>query len=269
MPATPRHERSTRSTRRSRPSGCGSPLDTADAAFRLLTRGPRPLAVDGRRVGHGLPRRPIRLDELKRLLLWASTPRPARDAAWTVLVRRARAGDPAWLVGAVGVAMPGLRRAAGRLAAGFDGDTADLDAEVLVGFLAALRVVDVERPGIASRLCWAAYRAGLRARYAEAAAAHRRLEEASVSASPPPPWEHPDFVLADAVAKGVLAPVDAELIGRTRLEGRELREVAPEVGLGYEAAKKRRQRAEPRLVAAIRAGAVEAAIPQSVSRRAA
>jgi hypothetical protein len=270
MPATPRHGRRSTPLTPAPSAGFGSPLHTADATFRMLTRGPRPLTVDGRRIGHGLPRRPIRLDELKRLLLRASTPRPARDAAWAVLVRRARGDGPAWVVGAVGVAMPGLRRAAGRLAAGFGGDTADLDAEVLVGFLTALRVCDLDRPGIAARLCWAAYRAGLRARYAEAApGVHRPVEDALASASPPLPWEHPDFVLADAVAKGVLAPVDAELIGRTRLEGRELREVAPEVGLGYEAAKKRRQRAEPRLVAAIRAGAVEAAIPPPVSRHAA
>src|SRR6266545_6181343 len=129
-----------------------SPLDTADAAFAGLTAGPAPLSLDGRRIGGGLPRRLIPLDELKRLLLRRSTWHAAKDAAWADLVRRSRHGGPAWVVGAVGVALPGLRRVAGQLAQGYEGDTADLDAEVLTGFLAALRTVDVTRPAICARL---------------------------------------------------------------------------------------------------------------------
>ena len=34
-----------------------SPLNSADAAFRLLTRGPEPLSVDGGRIGGTLPPR--------------------------------------------------------------------------------------------------------------------------------------------------------------------------------------------------------------------
>ena len=63
-----------------------SPLDSADAAFRLLTQGPQPLALDGKRIGGTLPPRPVRLDELKRLLLLPSAGTRTRDAAWTVLV---------------------------------------------------------------------------------------------------------------------------------------------------------------------------------------
>ena len=98
-----------------------SPLNSADAAFRLLTQGPEPLSVDGRRIGGTLPPRRIPLDELKRLLLRPSAGIATRDAAWTVLVTRARCDGPSWVIGAVGVALPGLRRAAAGSPAGTAG----------------------------------------------------------------------------------------------------------------------------------------------------
>jgi hypothetical protein len=51
-------------------------------------------------------------------------------------------------------------------------------------------------------------------------------------------------LLATAVDAGVLAEHDARLIYETRITGRPLRQVATQLGLGYEAAKKRRRRAE-------------------------
>jgi hypothetical protein len=228
-----------------------SPLDSADAAFRLLTCGPRPLAVDGRKIGGALPSRPIRLDELKRLLLLPSAGARTRDAAWAVLVGQARHSGPAWVIGATGVAMPGLRRTAAALARGYDGETADLDAEILTGFLAALRSVDTSRHSIALRLRWAAYRAGAAYRYADAEPV--RPHELPFAAAPPPrPWGHPDLVLADAVAKDVISAADADLIGRTRLEAVPLATAARALDLAYQTAKKRRLRAEAKIARAIR-----------------
>jgi hypothetical protein len=51
-------------------------------------------------------------------------------------------------------------------------------------------------------------------------------------------------LLATAVDAGVLGEHDARLIYETRIAGRPLREIATRLGLGYEAAKKRRRRAE-------------------------
>jgi hypothetical protein len=53
-------------------------------------------------------------------------------------------------------------------------------------------------------------------------------------------------MLAGAVAAGVLSPVDAQLILDTRIAGYPLRGAAGRLGLAYETAKKRRQRAEVR-----------------------
>src|SRR6266568_4847008 len=77
-----------------------SPLNSADAAFRLLTQGPQPLAVDGRRIGGTLPHRRIPLDELKQLLLRPSAGTGTRDAAWAAVVTRARHRVSSWVLGA-------------------------------------------------------------------------------------------------------------------------------------------------------------------------
>ena len=160
------------------------PLEALAGAFRLLVTGPQPLALRPGRLAPGLPDRPVPLDELTVLLLHPSVSTAARNKIWAELVRRARSGSPAWTVGLTGVALPGLRRAVASLAAGYRGDPGDLEAEVLAGFLAALRALDLdELDGIplASRLTWAGYRAGRALAYSDAAWAVRRrdLDESS------------------------------------------------------------------------------------------
>lgn len=244
-----------RSRRRSGP-GAHTSLETAADAFRMLTTGPAPLALDGAAVGHGLPRRAIPLTELRTILLHPSTSRASRDAAWRQVVTNTRTRSSAWVIGAVGIALPALWKMAGDLADGYEGELADLHAAIVTGFVAGLHRIDASRPGIITRLRWAAYRAGLLARHARDAIPPVRVP-APASAPPPPPWEHPDLLLMDAVGKGVLSPLQAELIGRSRLEDISLKDAAAELGVGTQAAYKARRRGERRLVAAIAAGDVE------------
>ena len=232
-------------------------LDAADAAFRLLAAGPRPLALHASKLAAGLPDRPVPLGELRVLLLHPATSSAARNKVWAELVRRARAGDPAWAVALAGIAMPGLRRAVARLARAYRGDPADLQAEVLTGFLAAMRALDLddlEAVPLASRLCWAARRAGEQLAYADAAWSARRGDPAERGDAPAQPWGHPDFVLAAAVRKGVLTADQAELIGRNRLEGVPLPALAAEAGVSHSALCNRRKRAEKAIAAAIASG---------------
>jgi len=247
------------------PGAAGSParaassglLDAAEAAFRALITGPRPLALNPGRLAAGLPDRLMPLGELRALLLHPATSPAARNTVWADLVRRARSGDPAWVVGLAGVAMPGLRRAAASLSAGWRGDTEDLQAEILAGFLAALRALDLDdldRVPLASRLCWAAWRAGQKHASASAAWASRRRELDSSGAGPALPWGHPDFVLAAAVRARVITAAEAELIGRNRLEGIPLSLIAAETGVSHSALCHRRRRAETRLIRAISDG---------------
>ena len=57
------------------PDGPLDALDAADAAFRLLAAGPRPLAVHASHLAGGLPDRPVPLGELRVLLLHPATTR--------------------------------------------------------------------------------------------------------------------------------------------------------------------------------------------------
>jgi hypothetical protein len=232
-------------------------LDAADAAFRLLAAGPRPLGLHASRLAPGLPDRLVPVTELRVLLLHPATGPAARNAVWAELVRRARAGDPAWTVALAGIAMPGLRRAVASLAPAYRGDAADLQAEVLAGFLAAMRALDLdelEEVPLASRLCWAARRAGEQLAVADAAWAARRSDLDDQGDAPDLPWGHPDLVLARAVRHGVLSAGQAGLIGRNRLEGVPLSQIAAETGTSHSALCNRRKRAETAIAAAIAAG---------------
>jgi len=229
-----------------------SPLDAAQRAFDLLCCPPAPLAFDGRGFA-GLPPRLLPLDELKTILIADRTPRPVRDAVWRELVVRARRDGPAWVVAAVGLAMPGLRRVAGRLTVGWRGDTADLDGELLAGFLARLRSVDLDGPRVCGRLIDAGARAVKRAR-AQVEDTHAVHVEGAWSLPPAHPWDHPDWVLARAVAAAVIDPDDHLLISATRLDDLPLQRVADRLGVSLTVAAGWRRNAERRLAAALTAG---------------
>jgi hypothetical protein len=223
--------------------------------FDLLCCPPAPLAFDGRGFD-GLPARILDLAQLKAVLLRRSTPPAVRDAVWRELVIRARRDGPAWVVAAVGVAMPGLVAAAGALAAGWRGDRADVDAEMLVGFVARLRTVDVDAPRVCGRLLDAAVRSGRIARAAEGDTTTVRVDRAW-SWPPARPWDHPDWVLARAERAAVIDTDEATLIGATRLEDVPLAEVAAELGVSVQLAGSWRRTAERRLAEAIRAGELD------------
>jgi hypothetical protein len=229
-----------------------SPLDAAQRAFNLLVQPPTHVGFDGRGFD-GLPDEILPLDELRDLLLSAATSVEVRDAVWRELVVRARRDGPAWVVAAVGVAMPGLRRVAGMLAAGWRGDTDDLDSELIVGFVARLKTIDLDVPRICGRLIDAGLRAARRARDADSDA---QLIHAEVTGpiAPVHPWDHPDLVLARAVAAAVIDADEANLIAATRLDNATLAQVAGRLGIAPSTASAWRGKAERRLVQAIADG---------------
>jgi hypothetical protein len=164
------------------------------------------------------------------------------------LVLRSRTEGATWTVGAVGVALPALTSVAATLSERFAGDPADVHAEVMRGFLAALSSIDLRRPRVMLRLRWAAYRSGYDA-LIEALGSPTPVVLGFRSTPPHPPWGHPDLVLARAVADGVLTRTEAELIGATRLEEVAVADWAARHQTGEWAVYKTRKRAERRLVA--------------------
>ncbi|GIE93929.1 hypothetical protein [Paractinoplanes rishiriensis] len=226
-------------------------LDAIDYRFRLRGEGPQPQAVDGSQLGHGLPRRPIALTELSAILMHPSCGTAAQDAAWRFLVTQARTGAQRWVVGAVGVALPGLRHRAHLLSKLSSGD---LHAALVEAFLKALHKVDIDQPGIVNALLNAAFSGARAALRDQEPAASGEANFAPGSALPPAPYGHPDLVLARAVRLGVLTVAEADLIGGTYLEDTSLAAYAQRTGLARWGVYKRRSAAVERLVAAIRAG---------------
>ncbi len=238
-----------------RPAGRGAsalPLATLRDCFGLLVAGPAPLALDGSLVP-GLPQRLVALDELRDRLLAGSCPQPVRDAAWAVVIRRSRRYGGAWTVGAAGMALPALRAVCARLGGHSDVDPADVQAEVLTGFLEAAATVRLDLPRIAVRLRWAAYRAGLALTVQQRETPHpdpdlfRTVAAAEVPQSGPG-QAGPEQVLAGLVAAGVLTDTEADLIGATRLDEMPISAWAARHATAPRRASRLRERAEQRLV---------------------
>ncbi|GLY67620.1 sigma-70 family RNA polymerase sigma factor [Amycolatopsis taiwanensis] len=220
----------------------------ARSSFAWLVTGPEPVSVNGREIP-GLPPRPVPLDELGTLLLNTGCAQATRDAAWAYLITRARAEGGTWMVACVGLALPVLLRVAAIVTRRFTGDSHDLNAAVLAGFLHGLGEVDLVRPAILARLYWAAYREGRLALH-EAAGGPVPVDGLGFASAPPPrPEGHPDLVLAAAVKAGAITAEEAGLISETRVGEVPLAEAAHARGLRYKTAQKIRVRAEPRLVA--------------------
>src|SRR6266508_3639749 len=230
-----------------------SALRAAQRTFTLVTAEPTNLYLHGEDFGDELPAGPIALPRLRDLLLAPSTSLSTRDAVWRELIDRARADRSTWLVMAVGMAMPGLRRCLRELKLAFRGDPTDLESEIAKGFLEALNTIDVTEYALCARLVRAAHKSGTKLVYAEAAFAGARWEEFD-SRAPVPPWGHPDFVLLGAVDAGVITDDEAKLIATTRLEGVPVDQIAALFGECTNTVVQRRRRAENRLAAALADG---------------
>src|SRR5690606_15130267 len=229
----------------------GNALAVAERAFQLLTTGPRPLVVDGRAVGHGLPARAIDLGELRTLLLEASASDDLKDAAWRELVGRARTGDPAWVVGCVGVAMPGLKNTAARVIRSSPSRLIDdIVSELLTEFVAQLPRIDIERPHLAARLILWARKGALRARGRDVR--HVPCDPWELPSRPPVFDTYPIALLLDAVRREVITSAGAELIIASRFSGLSIQCMARDMGGPASRLYRRRQDAEARLLAAIR-----------------
>jgi DNA-directed RNA polymerase specialized sigma24 family protein len=234
-----------------------SALSAAESAFRLLTCQPSPLAFDAYPID-GLPDRVLPLGELRELLLRRPPAGGTVDVMWRQLARMAREAGPHWVVGAVGVALPALTGMAARIGRGRPRHAEDIASEVLTGFLQALRTAPLDPPRLWLRLCWAAWRAGVRT------AAEDPLDALTTEDLPPDlptgprspdrPYGHPDLLLGRAAALGLITAEQAELIGATRFGGVLVEQLAAEAGVSAPVLRMRRRRAERVVVAALDRG---------------
>ncbi|WP_433657949.1 hypothetical protein ACQPW1_39460 [Nocardia sp. CA-128927] len=235
--------------------GRGAALAVVRSKFDQIARNPVFLTAG---VVAGLGDQDLRADQLRDLLLDPALPITTVDAAWVYLVGRSRAEGGDATLACAGIAWPMLTGVAARLSR-WARDQRDLEAAILAGFVAALAQVDLDRRFVLHRLRWAAYRSG----YAcakdttECPTPQQWLVNPTGADGNSPaqrwvmraPVGHPEFVLAQAVAEGVISEREAELIACTRLERRMLTSVAAERGVSYKALEQTRRRAEHKLAA--------------------
>lgn len=223
-----------------------SPFDTVEDAFEALCSEPCPLVLEEGVVA-GLPARSLPLTELRAVLLHPATDYRVRNAAISILLGRARVEGGRWTVGLAGVLIFGLRRAISPLCDVCPHKAADIEAEALAGLVEGIAKTDPGRDRLAARLIWLARNRakGLVAKeLSEVGRPGRHLS----SEVPARPYGHPDLVLVEAVAEGVIEAGDAALIGDTRLGGMTLVEAADHWGMAVDSLRHRRRRAEARLV---------------------
>lgn len=253
-----------------------SALSAAATAFAALTCDPEPLSLDcgtltgnsGDEADLGLPSGVVPLPQLRDWLLAHPDQHAARDAVWRELVRRARRSGPQWVIAAAGMAMPALVAHAHALTARFCGDRDDMDAEVLSGFLQALRDhVDVTKPGICASLCFAAYRAGHDLIVVQAADVPVDDLQPFVAESRTPrlPFGHPDLLVEHAAALGLIDTEDVQPWIDVRLGHRALPPIADCLGITVDALRMRLKRTDIRLADALRTGVLTGVISASSS----
>lgn len=231
-----------------------SPLAVVEAEFVRLA--PTHLTLRGHDVHPWLGQRTYTLHELRDVLMRAGTPYGVRDGVWRHTIRAARhCAD--WMVGALGLCMPALRGAAGRACRGLDAGGVDqVESAILATTIGQIRTINLDYARLAWYLSRRAHRAAMSARKHElgapipaGGARGEKDPDEGAQASP-------ELLLVAAVRLGVLSAGEARLIATTRLEAVPLARAAQELGVSYKAGAKRRERAEARLVAAVRSGEV-------------
>ncbi|MCP2167128.1 hypothetical protein [Goodfellowiella coeruleoviolacea] len=225
-----------------------STLVSLDRQFRALDDQKPLLTLDGWKIGGTLPARDIRLSELADLLRGRRVDPQTKDAVWAELVRCAHSEGRGqrWTLGSIGVMLPALRRAVRRITADSRADSGDVESEVVVGFLEALKAVAPETRGLSTLLPRMAYQRAL----ATLPRVERDQDRSFTGRSVPlTRYGHVDLVLSRAVDDGVLTPLDAEVIGRSRIEQLHLSVVATDLRLSYEDCVQRSRAAEKRLAA--------------------
>ncbi|NYH51344.1 hypothetical protein HNR06_000933 [Nocardiopsis arvandica] len=236
-----------------------SPLAVIENHFTHLSS--THLTLQGSAMHPWLEDRVYSLHELRGVLMGRGTPNDVRDAVWQHTVRAARHSQD-WMVGALGLGMPMLRATAAQACRHLSRACVDeIESVVVVTAIEQIRVINLGYRRLVYFLRCRVHRAAMGAR------------KRALSSTPPMPVGvneepgseaepatsgagSPDLALFAAVRAGVSSEHEADLIARTRLEDTPLADMAAESGVAYKTLAKRRQRAEERLVAAVRSGAL-------------
>lgn len=180
-------------------------------------------------------------------------PGKVSDALWHRLFALSRAGKATWTVIAVGAMLPRMVIACTRYARVPSQHIPDVEAEMLTALVEQVRSLPPGVGDVGARLWATVANTANRYGYYQLRDAHRCVAynpDAHATAQTTE-GRGPVTVLAEAISAGVLSPVEADLVARTRLERTTLSQVAEELGLSYITARRWRRMAEERLTAAL------------------
>jgi hypothetical protein len=207
----------------------------------------------------GWPSRDTTPDALRTQIYLRGVGGESTDPPWRAVVKLARKpGDDGrlWQLLACGLALDKLKAIDSRYRAATVAERRDMHADLIEGFLSHLRKLDLGRPNVANRLADAGKRNLDRRRRQQRNTvpvdfAALLPHPTATPGSGPHNWTHALEGIADdlAAAGRPLDSVGLELIGRTVIDRQTLAQGAAELGLGVQAAYKRRQRAEARIAA--------------------
>lgn len=211
-----------------------------------------PLTIDGSKLSADLPSQNMKIDKLFELIRKQTTEQSIKDAIWAEIVRLAQSVGQPWTLVATGLIAPALHSAAQRVLTHRGGNRADVEADMLLGFIEALRITDPSMQRLAYHLKQIAYQRAISAYQVPI----QHLNQSGVVRPVPLVTRpgHPDLVLAQAIEDNALTMTEAELIGRTRLEGTDLPTVARDLDLPHDECLRRRERAETQLARYLQLG---------------
>ncbi len=213
-----------------------SHLDLTEHEFLALSRCSAPVTIDGRCISDDLPARHISLEDLRAIMLKRRTSDQLKDAVWSHLVRMSHTQPDPWRIAAAGMMLPGLKRIADRLHAYYPYDACDLDSEILEAFLRELRGLAPDQPAPHKRLYLATSRRGDQLCRREARRARKIVQLPDSLA------DHlagnPDIALARAMLDGVLTTRQAALVSRVHLDSAQRGDVARQMGMGLDLARR-------------------------------
>jgi hypothetical protein len=213
-----------------------SHLDLTEDEFLSLSRRGTPVTIDGGRLSRDLPARHLTLEDVRIIMLKRRTSDQLKDAVWSHLVRMSHAKSDPWAIAAAGMMLPGLKKIADRMHAHYPHDACDLDSEILEAFLHELGALDPNQPAPHKRLYLAACRRGDMLCRREARRARK------IVPLPDGLADHcrgnPDIALARAVLDGVITTRQAALVSRVHLDSAQRCDVARQMGMGLDLARR-------------------------------
>ncbi|SDT67036.1 hypothetical protein SAMN04489716_5419 [Actinoplanes derwentensis] len=207
------------------------------------------------RLGPGLPPRDMRPRMLLRFLL-EDADYPQRDQIWAAVItgaRRPATAEPYRLL-AISLAARGLRRSRKRVVLAHRDDTADIDHDLLYGFLKRMTTIDIRATNLGMKLIESGitHAKGRQSRPSQQPRKPRKRRPPAPMADSTPDEElsilFHEFLAALAVDGRPLAERDVKLLTITGFDHGSMKEAADQLGMSLETAYKQRQRAKARFL---------------------